>query len=56
MFRLTNIIMKYAPIGVAAAIYLGQKTFTQIPRQVDRFVSRRYAIIGPWHDPKIYWG
>lgn len=42
-----------AGIGVAAAIYLGQKTFTQIPQQVDRFLSRRYAIIGPWHDPKI---
>jgi uncharacterized protein YhdP len=42
-----------AGIGVAAAIYLGEKAFTQIPAQVDRFLSRRYAIIGPWHDPKI---
>ncbi len=42
-----------AGIGVAAAIYLGEKAFTQIPLQVDRFLSRRYAIMGPWHDPKI---
>ena len=42
-----------AGIGVAAAIYLGEKTFKQIPEQLNQLLSRRYAITGPWHDPKI---
>jgi uncharacterized protein YhdP len=42
-----------AGIGVGAAIYLGQKVFTQVPAQVDRFLRREYAVTGSWSDPVI---
>lgn len=42
-----------AGLGVAAALYLGQQVFTQIPEQVDSLLSREYRITGSWQDPKI---
>ena len=45
----------FGPIGVGAgAVYfLGQKMFKSIPRQIDKFLSREYAITGPWDNPSV---
>ena len=42
-----------AGIGVGAVIYLGQKMFKSIPREVDRLLSRQYSITGKWDNPVI---
>ena len=42
-----------AGIGVGAALYLGQQVLPEIPRQVDRLLSREYRITGSWQDPHI---
>jgi len=42
-----------AGIGVGAVIYLGQKMFKSIPKQVDKFLSREYSITGAWSRPVI---
>ena len=45
----------FGPIGAGAgAVYfLGQKLFKAIPEQVDRLLSRVYAVTGSWDDPVI---
>jgi uncharacterized protein (TIGR02099 family) len=45
----------FGPIGAGAgAVYfLGQKMFKSIPEQVNRFLTRRYAITGSWDNPVV---
>ncbi len=42
-----------AGVGVGAALYLSQKMFKSIPAQVDRLLSREYAVSGTWDAPVI---
>jgi uncharacterized protein YhdP len=42
-----------AGVGVGAAIFLGQKMFKSLPKQVDRFLSRQYSITGTWDNPLV---
>ena len=45
----------FGPIGVGAGavVYLGQKMFKSIPEQIDKFLSRKYSVTGPWDDPSV---
>lgn len=45
----------FGPIGVGAGAvyYLGGKMFKSIPEQINRFLSREYAITGSWQNPTI---
>jgi len=40
-------------VGVGAVLYLGQKIFKTIPDQIDRMLSRQYAVTGPWNAPIV---
>jgi uncharacterized protein (TIGR02099 family) len=45
----------FGPIGAGAGAvyYLGQKLFKSIPEQIDKFLSREYAVTGSWDNPSI---
>lgn len=45
----------FGPVGVGAgAVYfLGQKMFKSLPEQINRLLSRKYAITGTWDDPVV---
>lgn len=42
-----------AGIGVGAAIYLGQQVFKGVPEQLNKLLSRNYAVTGSWQHPII---
>jgi uncharacterized protein YhdP len=45
----------FGPIGVGAGAvyYLGGKMFKSIPEQINRLLSREYAVTGSWDEPKV---
>lgn len=45
----------FGPIGAGAGAvyYLGQKLFKSIPEQIDKFLSREYAVTGSWDNPSV---